>query len=186
MSIKISELPQATSVGSSDIVPIVQGGTTKQATAGMIQPTIEMAVAKLNTEKTINIATTGSVNGTIWSFDYLDKNYGSVFSLTNEGKIKISKSALIQIDGYANPFSIGNSNTFSLGIVYYYYRNGTRNKIDGISQTANQDTEALQLCGIITEVQADDEICAGLFSSSVKNNIKLGSATLTIRVLKEL
>ena len=40
MSIKISELPQATSVGSSDIVPIVQGGTTKQATAGMIQPTM--------------------------------------------------------------------------------------------------------------------------------------------------
>lgn len=36
MSIKISELPQATSVGSSDIVPIVQGGTTKQATAGMM------------------------------------------------------------------------------------------------------------------------------------------------------
>jgi len=32
MSIKISELPQATSVGSSDIVPIVQGGATKQAT----------------------------------------------------------------------------------------------------------------------------------------------------------
>lgn len=37
MSIKISELPQATSVGSSDIVPIVQGGTTKQATAGMMK-----------------------------------------------------------------------------------------------------------------------------------------------------
>lgn len=36
MSIKISELPQATSVGSSDIVPIVQGGTTKQATAKLI------------------------------------------------------------------------------------------------------------------------------------------------------
>lgn len=41
MSIKISELPQATSVGSSDIVPIVQGGTTKQATAGMMTPQIE-------------------------------------------------------------------------------------------------------------------------------------------------
>lgn len=36
MSIKISELPQATSVNSSDIVPIVQGGATKQATAGMM------------------------------------------------------------------------------------------------------------------------------------------------------
>lgn len=41
MSIKISELPQATSVGSSDIVPIVQGGTTKQVEAGVINPELQ-------------------------------------------------------------------------------------------------------------------------------------------------
>lgn len=49
MSIKISELPQATSVGSSDIVPIVQGGTTKQATAGMIAPTIATSITSSST-----------------------------------------------------------------------------------------------------------------------------------------
>ena len=48
-NIKISELPQATSVGTSDIVPIVQGGTTKQATAGMIQPTIATSITSSST-----------------------------------------------------------------------------------------------------------------------------------------
>jgi hypothetical protein len=36
MSIKISELPSATSVGADDYIPIVQGGTTKKATESMI------------------------------------------------------------------------------------------------------------------------------------------------------
>lgn len=36
MSIKISELPSATSVGAGDYIPIVQGGVTKKATSGMI------------------------------------------------------------------------------------------------------------------------------------------------------
>lgn len=36
MSIKISELPEATSVSQSDLIPIVQDGTTKKATAGII------------------------------------------------------------------------------------------------------------------------------------------------------
>jgi len=37
MSIKISELPEATSVSPSDLIPIVQDGTTKKATASMLQ-----------------------------------------------------------------------------------------------------------------------------------------------------
>lgn len=36
MSVKISELPSASSVTSSDVVPIVQGGTTKQANLGIV------------------------------------------------------------------------------------------------------------------------------------------------------
>lgn len=35
-NIKISELPQATNVGTSDIVPIVQSGTTKQASVSQV------------------------------------------------------------------------------------------------------------------------------------------------------
>lgn len=52
-NIKISELPQAISVGSSDIVPIVQGGTTKQATAGMIQPTIATSISSSSTNSEV-------------------------------------------------------------------------------------------------------------------------------------
>lgn len=38
MSIKISNLPPAVSVNDADLVPIVQGGATKRATAAMIRP----------------------------------------------------------------------------------------------------------------------------------------------------
>lgn len=36
MSIKISELPQASTVNNTDVIPIVQGGTTKQANLGIV------------------------------------------------------------------------------------------------------------------------------------------------------
>lgn len=49
MSIKISELPSASSVGSSDVIPIVQEGTTKKATAGMIAPTIATSITSSST-----------------------------------------------------------------------------------------------------------------------------------------
>lgn len=40
MSIRISELPQASTVNITDVIPIVQGGTTKKAPVGLIFPTI--------------------------------------------------------------------------------------------------------------------------------------------------
>lgn len=49
MSIKISELPVASSVNSADIVPIVQDGTTKQARAEMIKPQIETVINSSST-----------------------------------------------------------------------------------------------------------------------------------------
>ena len=36
MSIKISELPQATTINSTDVIPIVQSGTTKKVEAGVL------------------------------------------------------------------------------------------------------------------------------------------------------
>lgn len=48
-NIKISELPQATSVSSNDIVPIVQNGTTKQATKAMISPPIATNITSSST-----------------------------------------------------------------------------------------------------------------------------------------
>ena len=49
MSIKISELPVASSVNSADIVPIVQDGTTKQAQAEMFKPQIETVINSSST-----------------------------------------------------------------------------------------------------------------------------------------
>lgn len=40
MSIKISNLPPAVSVNDADLIPIVQGGTTKKATANLIKVTL--------------------------------------------------------------------------------------------------------------------------------------------------
>lgn len=53
MSIKISELPQATSVSSNDIVPIVQGGTTKRATKEMMFPTIASTIDSTSTNSEV-------------------------------------------------------------------------------------------------------------------------------------
>lgn len=49
MSIKISELPQASTVNNTDVIPIVQGGTTKKAPAGLIHPTIATDINSTST-----------------------------------------------------------------------------------------------------------------------------------------
>lgn len=49
MSIKISELPSASTVASSDVIPIVQGATTKKATVGTILPAIATSITSSST-----------------------------------------------------------------------------------------------------------------------------------------
>lgn len=49
MSIKISELPQASTVNNTDVIPIVQNGTTKKAPAGLIHPTIATDIGSTST-----------------------------------------------------------------------------------------------------------------------------------------
>lgn len=49
MSIKISELPQASTVNNTDVIPIVQNGTTKQVTTELL--------------KSINYSTTEQIIG---------------------------------------------------------------------------------------------------------------------------
>lgn len=52
MSIKISELPAATSVGDNDVLPIVQSGTTKKATASLVKTTISGTINSSSTNDT--------------------------------------------------------------------------------------------------------------------------------------
>ena len=50
MSIKISELPQASTVNNTDVIPIVQNGTTKQVTAELLrQNTYSTAEQRIGT-----------------------------------------------------------------------------------------------------------------------------------------
>lgn len=49
MSIKISELPSASSVTSSDAIPIVQSGTTKKVTVGTMVPAVATSITSSST-----------------------------------------------------------------------------------------------------------------------------------------
>lgn len=53
MGIKISELPQASTVNNTDVIPIVQGGTTKKAPAGLIHPTIATTINSTSTNNEV-------------------------------------------------------------------------------------------------------------------------------------
>lgn len=53
MSIKISELPSASSVTSSDAIPIVQSGTTKKVTVGTMLPTIATSITPSSTNNEV-------------------------------------------------------------------------------------------------------------------------------------
>lgn len=122
MSIKISELPQATSVGSSDIVPIVQGGTTKQATAGMINsPSFAMFSASASS---ITITTSWNAGSKLISATSRTLTYGDDFIIEN-GKIKINSNiSYVQISSNG---ALGNSSSSS-GTLYLLLcreRNGT-------------------------------------------------------------
>lgn len=49
MSIKISELTEATSVNSTDVLPIVQDGTTKKATVEEIRNSVATSITSSST-----------------------------------------------------------------------------------------------------------------------------------------
>jgi hypothetical protein len=66
MSIKISELPSASSVGSSDVIPIVQSGTTKKVTVETMLPTIATSITSSSTNN--------EVAGAKAVYDYGEKN----------------------------------------------------------------------------------------------------------------
>lgn len=122
MSIKISELPQATSVGSSDIVPIVQGGTTKQATAGMINsPSFAVFSASASS---ITITSSWNAGSKLIPATSRPLTYGDDFIIEN-GKIKINSNiSYVQISSNGG---LGNSSSPS-GTLYLLLcreRNGT-------------------------------------------------------------
>jgi len=83
--VKISELPTASGVTASDLVPVVAGGVTKQATVAQVKDAIKLTlVSEAGSQVTVSgslLATNGSAsvllqNGTLTA----DEIYGAVFA----------------------------------------------------------------------------------------------------------
>lgn len=87
MSIKISELPQASTVNNTDVIPIVQSGTTKQVTAGILQNPTRNYISIRNTAN-VSIISTGNWSSHQVKLTTLYYSSGSKFSL-NDGAIRI-------------------------------------------------------------------------------------------------
>lgn len=124
MSIKISELPQATSVGSSDIVPIVQGGTTKQATAGMIAPTIATSITSSSTNN--------EVAGAKAVYDFAQEKYSTTeqrIGTWHDGKPLYQKTIIsttaLHSGSNVIPLNISNPDWVFYKVGYAPYTDGT-------------------------------------------------------------
>lgn len=87
MSVKISELPSASSVGSNDVIPIVQNGTTKKVTAGILQNPTKNYMSIRNTSN-ITIASTGGWSSYQVKLTTIQYSNGSKFTL-DDGAILI-------------------------------------------------------------------------------------------------
>ena len=127
MSIKISNLPPAVSVNDTDLVPIVQGGATKRATAAMIRPpfgTTEGTVCQGNDVRLIDprspIGTAGGdlageyPNPTLKTTGVVALTYGAaaqVGQFTVDAKGRITSAANVAITASA----IGAIGVSSLG-----------------------------------------------------------------------
>jgi len=126
MSIKISNLPPAVSVNDADLIPIVQGGTTKKATANLIRPAFGTSAgtacegndARLSDSRTPSGTASGDLTGSypgpaLTTTGVAALTYGSssqVGQFTVDAKGRLTSAAAVAI----TPAAIGAVGTSQL------------------------------------------------------------------------
>lgn len=167
MSIKISELPSASSVTSSDAIPIVQSGTTKKVTVGTMVPAVatsitssstneqvagakavydsknalSLCVGRVRTNKSITVTTAWSSGSKIVPLDDFLTNVGGDYTISSDGGIVVgSKPKVVEITAQLTPynFPLPSSGAYDYQLVLKRKRNGTTEAITSQGTQLNQ------------------------------------------------
>jgi len=179
MSIKISELPQASTVNNTDVIPIVQGGITKKATKEMIATNdLKMISCKINSNYTGNLV--GWTPTTI-PLDTVIVNEGNCFTLSNNKIIVGAGVSLVRCE-WAGARKY-NSNDLMICV----YKNDTllSPSIYANEGEANTKKYMFGSCIAYTEVQEGDELKLCYRGGNTSGTILLvASYTLTVTAIK--
>lgn len=215
MSVKISELTSASSVGDSDLIPIVQSGTTKKATADKIKPTISTSITSSSTNSEVAgakatydlhndvsfivCALTSTHRITIsqaWSsgaqsvpLDSIALSNGSDYSL-NSGKIKVgSKPKVIELSICISPYSLDGDATVTYQGIIRRIRNGTKTNLLNLAMYPYNINKSCYYSGsVITTCEENDEFELALGTSSPTKTVDSGTSAnaLTIKTLSKV
>lgn len=191
MSIKISELPQASTVNNTDLIPIVQEGTTKQATAGMISPTNEVSfiVCALTSTHRITISQAWSSGAQSVPLDSITLSSGSDYSLNN-GKIKVgSKPKVVELSICISPYSLDGDATVTYQGIIRRIRSGTKTNLLNLAMYPYNINKSCYYSGsVITTCEENDEFELALGTSSPTKTVDSGTSAnaLTIKTLSEV
>lgn len=184
MSIKISELPEATSVGSSDIVPIVQGGTTKKITANTLLLGFDVGLMEIYLSSNHDYTKTATWQWEQVPFDTIKTNIGSglSFSSTDKAIVIGANISLVEINWIITT-NLQNPETSSIGTVVSIEQNGTQ-KVACNAPIINQIAQTSSGSTYLSVAQGDKitvRVQTGLANSY---RFLAGRCVLSVKVLK--
>jgi hypothetical protein len=109
-SIKISELPVASSVDDADLIPIVQGGINKQAARSLVRKVFSGAQIRLNSGSPSMVFPSGGP--TLAPLDEVVFDTDSYFSAGNPGRLTVPVNGYYQITGHLFYIDANGGGTF--------------------------------------------------------------------------
>lgn len=114
-TIKISELPVATSLANADVSPVVQGGATKQANVTVIATAVNTALGlgTMSTQDASNVNVTGgTVNSVALSNVTVNATGGTINSATlNNATVDVATLSNVNIVSGNAVFTVANATT---------------------------------------------------------------------------